>query len=695
MQNSNKINNYFTEEKSLTSTNLNNKSPLNIDINYIKQDILYFKNDVLKDIRKLEEKLFIKLNEQKIENSEQYGSYENKIENLTKKLSYVNNLISDKNMLSEKIGFLEAFKVKTENNFFALNTKISSIQKESKDLIFKYEKMINENLQYPGIIGTNAKFPSFRYFIDFVLSNIKVLNEFKEEIQNIDFNDYKKRINNEIQDLKYNINDNYRNTRNIVEDCIKETNSKISNFAFDFFKKFSENNDKIENMENKIKEYFNDYQTKITLIQDDFRDKYNQQFNQIQSLKNIQREYNYKNLQNEVYNKNDNLKKRKSKNEKIKFDLINLEKNEKKNKENDNNTNPILFKKLLYNKREIKSNPSDTIILNSENYEKIKEKNIINSIIEDKTKEQKIIDSNKQDVGDHLNNKEVNNITENNANNKYTKLNISKQLLSSRVSLYNKITNSTKNNSNNKINSDEIKITKNIEDNKLKKIKHINHSFEFIKDKRKNPNKELNNSEVKKKIKNLNFNFLQKFQKKIFPNNYSITNIPHINFKKIVIPVPLDVTNNFDGLYNTFISDDYFKTIKESINFDKNSLLSGNQNNNRNIIKSLSGNNLEKINNIKGIDTIKMKNNKMNICQKESKYDSLKVYHIKNKDYISNSFNNIKKENKNKSLSYEKYKSDEGIYITSGVRKINKQKDKDKTKKIFTKKYEFLYNIKV
>ena len=32
------------------------------------------------------------------------------------------------------------------------------------------------------------------------------------------------------------------------------------------------------------------------------------------------------------------------------------------------------------------------------------------------------------------------------------------------------------------------------------------------------------------------------------------------------------------------------------------------------------------------------------------------------------------------------------IYITSGVRKINKQKDKDKTKKIFTKKYEFLYN---
>ena len=130
MQNSNKINNYFAEEKSLTSNNLNNKSPLNIDINYIKQDILYFKNDVLKDIRKLEEKLILKLNEQKMENSEQYGSCENKIENLTKKLSHVNNLISDKNMLSEKIAFLETFKVKTENNFFALNTKISSMQKE-------------------------------------------------------------------------------------------------------------------------------------------------------------------------------------------------------------------------------------------------------------------------------------------------------------------------------------------------------------------------------------------------------------------------------------------------------------------------------------------------------------------------------------------------------------------------------------
>ena len=67
----NRINITQNEKFSLMSNNLNHKSPLILDVNYLKQDILFFKNDVLKDLRKLEEKLNIKLNEQKIDNIDQ------------------------------------------------------------------------------------------------------------------------------------------------------------------------------------------------------------------------------------------------------------------------------------------------------------------------------------------------------------------------------------------------------------------------------------------------------------------------------------------------------------------------------------------------------------------------------------------------------------------------------------------------
>ena len=44
--------------------------------NEINNDLLYFKNDILLDIRKVEERLNFKLTEQSVINSEQFVSFE-------------------------------------------------------------------------------------------------------------------------------------------------------------------------------------------------------------------------------------------------------------------------------------------------------------------------------------------------------------------------------------------------------------------------------------------------------------------------------------------------------------------------------------------------------------------------------------------------------------------------------------------
>ena len=59
----------------LNSLNSTNKTIINTEFNSLKQDLLYFKNDILKDVRKMEEKMNIKLTEQNIVNSEQYNDY--------------------------------------------------------------------------------------------------------------------------------------------------------------------------------------------------------------------------------------------------------------------------------------------------------------------------------------------------------------------------------------------------------------------------------------------------------------------------------------------------------------------------------------------------------------------------------------------------------------------------------------------
>ena len=44
-----------------SNINAANKTALNTEFNVMKQDLLFFKNDILKDFRKMEEKLNLKI----------------------------------------------------------------------------------------------------------------------------------------------------------------------------------------------------------------------------------------------------------------------------------------------------------------------------------------------------------------------------------------------------------------------------------------------------------------------------------------------------------------------------------------------------------------------------------------------------------------------------------------------------------
>lgn len=156
----------------------------------------------------MEEKLNLKLAEQDLIISEQQNSYEKKLEKLSNHINLVNSLIINNTDLTEKVNDFQIYKKKAEEQINKLNSKINVIEKETTSYINNIEKIINDNLRYPGIIGNNARFTDFRHFIDFIIKNFREFNEFKKEIKNFDFDAFKKQINSDIQDFRFTISDN-------------------------------------------------------------------------------------------------------------------------------------------------------------------------------------------------------------------------------------------------------------------------------------------------------------------------------------------------------------------------------------------------------------------------------------------------------------------------------------------------------
>ena len=274
------------------SINEKNKSFFNPEKSKINQDFLFFKNDILKDIRKLEEKLNIKLNEQNLVKN-QCDNFEKKLTELSKYISNVHNLIADNNNndIIQKTKNISKFKTEAENNFNRINSRINTLQKEYKDFSNNIEKLVNDNLRYPGVIGKNAKFSNFRYFIDFIIKSFKDVNDFKDEVRNFEFNEFKKKMNKDISDFRFAISDNYKNSINLIGINFKEIDIKIADLIKRNNNNMKENKEKFEQLKNKINDFFTEYKIKFESLEKNINDKFTEQINEIEKFKTMKNEF--------------------------------------------------------------------------------------------------------------------------------------------------------------------------------------------------------------------------------------------------------------------------------------------------------------------------------------------------------------------------------------------------------------------
>ena len=625
------------ERLSLQADSNNNnltKSVLNLDINHLKQDLLFFKNDILKDLRKIEEKVNIKLTEQSVANNEQYEAYERKLDALSTKISHVNTVISDNSFIIEKLNKFQSFKSKAEDNLYSLNSRINNIQQESKDSLIRIEKILEDNLNYPGIIGKNSKFSNLRFFIDFVMNNIKLLNSFKEEIQSFEFTEFKNKINSDLNDFRFLIDDEQKNIRKLIENNIKNFDIKHE----ELINNSNRTENKLKEFKIKINEKFSEYEKNINLLEKDLNKKYNDQLNEINHLKN------------EFTNDIDNIKNNLSKNQKLLDYLKNLtEKNILLQKMNENNSLNYL---------------ADNQFILGEKNENIQFKN---SLFE-KKKENEIHSA----LNIHNRNKNVN-ILDNKINQKSEeKPNSNNTLIPNTNMLMNKM--------------DIIEYSKSFDKTQNNGISHKNYYFDehnefqntkenlaftqddfFPKRQRKQENY-IQNSEIKKSIPRMHLNKYSNLK-----NNYSIINIPNIKVKKVALPENLNHRNKLVKIPKSSFIDNKRRRVTRNSNpsllqryfFQNNEVINNTNNFNKNTVYNNNNFNITKINKIQ---SSKMRNNKLvdsariinrkSESKKTENLKSLDVIQTKNKNSLLTSTNNLK-QSKIRNWSFEKKENKE------------------------------------
>ena len=219
---------------------------MKIEDKSIKNELLYFKEEVLKDVRFELTKVTSRLDNQKDSFSEQIISFESKLTSMTEKIVNLSNSILEDKSLKEKVSKLGDFQQNTKDILILHDSKLKTLSKNLLDSINRIDLFLNNNILYTDVIGptTNCKFKNLHDFIDYVLKNINQLNKFKESIISLDIRDYKAKIDAKIESLRNQFinscSENINYTKKLIEK--EQNNRELLEQKIDDIKINNENN---------------------------------------------------------------------------------------------------------------------------------------------------------------------------------------------------------------------------------------------------------------------------------------------------------------------------------------------------------------------------------------------------------------------------------------------------------------------
>ena len=334
---SNSVKSHNSEQLNSAKNNLDFR---NSNQNLFSSDFLYFKNDMLRELKEIKNK-FENQKRLNIDIKDSISAQEIQLVKFNNKLINYSNIINDKKAEEDidkgKIKDLLDFKSKMESTLDSYESKIKLNSEELKYAINKYDKIISDNLVLPGIVGKDTKFKDCRELFDFILAQIKIFSSFKDK-NSFDLKTYKTKLDSIVNSLNYQISSIIGNANSFTTSNMKIVEKKcldeISSFNDKVLKLRIDTMEKVQNFQKDKNQLFEEWgnlknmkQELVELVESSIK-KVNISNNQMKNtLDNFEKQFNeVKNSMNELYEK----MKKENNNKQVKQDKQDLKINNEK-----------------------------------------------------------------------------------------------------------------------------------------------------------------------------------------------------------------------------------------------------------------------------------------------------------------------------------------------------------------------------
>ena len=191
-----------------------------------KSDFIYFQNEFLQDLKKLDIKLTERISQittnfqnNKLLMDQKFEVYSNKLSELV--------VAQESNDIYDKIKKeFDAFKRQINQKDVSNSNKIYLLERNLSDACFKYDNIFSSSLSVPGLIGQGCKYLNLKNFLETTDKKIsELLNSVNKN--NIDLKKYKDRLESLIGQFKLQVDNNQNKYMNFCNEKIAESKKEV------------------------------------------------------------------------------------------------------------------------------------------------------------------------------------------------------------------------------------------------------------------------------------------------------------------------------------------------------------------------------------------------------------------------------------------------------------------------------------
>ena len=218
--------NYIIENRHVnhSSKNMINLShPLK---NTIPEQLIFFKEDILKDVKQIESQITIKCNSELNKNSNKIIKMQETVDEMNQKLEKISTLINMDVNLEDRTNKLSDLFSKLEQSVLLQDVQIKNTNKKLTDTINRFDEELSNSIIYPTVIGPTGKYKTFHQFIDFVMVNINSLLFFKDKLYS-EFKDFKTKVEVNMSNFKVQLDYQIKNCNAFTSASIRASEQKI------------------------------------------------------------------------------------------------------------------------------------------------------------------------------------------------------------------------------------------------------------------------------------------------------------------------------------------------------------------------------------------------------------------------------------------------------------------------------------